>query len=798
MFLRISIVLGIFCFLAVGGTIVNDVTRVNPIEVDRVVTPKSIQELIELVKNYPGHISIGGGRFSQGGQTALEGSLNIDMKSLDRVVDFKPDKKEITVEAGITWKKIQRHIDPSNLSIQIMQTYSNFTVGGSLSVNVHGRYIGKGPVIESVKSFEIVLADGKLVEASPTTNSDIFYGAIGGYGGLGVIVTVTLFLDDNFTVERTQKKMSITDYKQFFIENIRDNKDAVFHNADIYPPAFERVQAVTWVKTQKPVTEEARLIEQSANSFKNKLIISIISDWPFGKVFREYILDPWIYRSPAVYRRNYEASYDVNELEPFSRDKRTYVLQEYFIPVDQFYDFVPKMRGIFHKHHANIFNVSIRHANQDPGTLLAWAPKETFAFVVYYEQGFDEASRRHTGVWTREITDAILTSNGSYYLPYQIHATEQQFFQAYPHAVQFFELKHKLDPTYKFKNKLWERYLSEDDLKSGKIDPAPYVKTLKNYKLRPEEQTYLTVPEWYIVFSSDEYAQLLKAQSPTQFPWFSSIAQFWKVYSHVIRETKGVYPVNWGYHVMISVIGTSFSAEYLIKGLYENTIGRVTSWLSTDKTGIFVSSTDHFMQKLQEEYVTFIRLKPWYEFPFMKYYKSLWAEQPLPNESRLRRWERRIFYSGELLAKAGYGWVIGKATQATYSPEDFEIQVLVKGDPEKFKKIDPRLKVDKTAREGYFVGSLPRYEPFTDILPKFSGEDFTFYEIAGNQRIVATFLAPQDTTALKPFYDGLYRWPILTQTGMERQLVSLEPKQLLKLLDSIKGKPIVLDHAFDY
>ena len=106
------------------------------------------------------------------------------MKALDKVVDFKPDAKEITVQAWITWKKIQRHIDPHNLSIKIMQTYSNFTVGGSLSVNVHGRYVGMGPVIGSVKSFTIVLADGRLVEASPSKNPEIFYGAIGGYGGL--------------------------------------------------------------------------------------------------------------------------------------------------------------------------------------------------------------------------------------------------------------------------------------------------------------------------------------------------------------------------------------------------------------------------------------------------------------------------------------------------------------------------------------------------------------------------------------------------------------------------------------
>ena len=48
----------------------------------------------------------------------------------------------------------------------------------SLSVNAHGRYAGVGPLVQSVKSLAVVLADGSLVEASPVQNADIFYGVI--------------------------------------------------------------------------------------------------------------------------------------------------------------------------------------------------------------------------------------------------------------------------------------------------------------------------------------------------------------------------------------------------------------------------------------------------------------------------------------------------------------------------------------------------------------------------------------------------------------------------------------------
>ena len=206
--------------------LVNDVTQLNPITVDRVITPTTTAEIVAAVQQSPGPISIGGARHSMGGQIATEGALYIDMRSFDRILDFSPQQKTITVQAGIRWRQIQERIDPANLSIKIMQTYANFTVGGSLSVNAHGRYVGLGPLIRSVRSLQVVLADGSLLEASPSHNTDVFYGVIGGYGGLGVITEVTLDLADNVRVKRQHRTMPIAEYKQYFFDQVRGSPSA--------------------------------------------------------------------------------------------------------------------------------------------------------------------------------------------------------------------------------------------------------------------------------------------------------------------------------------------------------------------------------------------------------------------------------------------------------------------------------------------------------------------------------------------------------------------------------------------
>jgi len=266
--------------------VVNDVTQLNPIPVSAVIAPTTVEEIVAAVRTHAGPISVGGGRYSMGGQTATPNGLQIDMRRFDRVLAFDSTAKTITVQPGIRWRQIQERIDPANLSVRIMQTYSNFTVGGSLSVNVHGRYVGLGPLILSVRSIKVVLADGTLVEASPTKNPEIFFGAIGGYGGIGVIVEATLDLADNVRVKRQDRTMPITRYHEWFLRNVRDSAGVVFHNADIYPDAYETVNAVSYVRTDDPVTVPERLIPRDAGYGVNRFAYSVISEWPFGKAIR--------------------------------------------------------------------------------------------------------------------------------------------------------------------------------------------------------------------------------------------------------------------------------------------------------------------------------------------------------------------------------------------------------------------------------------------------------------------------------------------------------------------------------
>lgn len=442
--------------------IINDVTQINPVSVLAVSTPTSTQELQDIIKSSEGPVSVGGGRFSMGGQTTSANSMHIDMRGMNKVILLNPEEKYIRIQAGIRWCDIQRFVDPHDLSIKIMQTYANFTVGGSLSVNVHGRYIGQGPLILSVRWLSLVVANGELIECSPTENSELFYAVIGGYGGLGVIAEAELQLADNLRVERISKRMPLSNYLEYFKENVRTDKSTIFHNADIYPDHYSTVNAVSWRETEKSATNSRRLMSISGGFWLEKYFLWAFTETFMGNWRREHIIDPLLFLSKKVHWRNYEAGYDVAELEPVSRVNRTYVLQEYFVPIEKLDEFMPLMAEILQRHRVNVINVSIRHASKDAGSLMAWAREEVFAFVLYYKQRTRENARSRVAIWTRELIDAATSCNGTYYLPYQVHARPDQFHKAYPGAKKLFEKKKKIDPDFRFRNIIWDTYYAED------------------------------------------------------------------------------------------------------------------------------------------------------------------------------------------------------------------------------------------------------------------------------------------------------------------------------------------------
>ncbi|RZA34335.1 MAG: FAD-binding oxidoreductase, partial [Lysobacteraceae bacterium] len=189
--------------LAAPGIAIPNITGLYPVEVARVAAPGTTQEVAQAVRDWPGKIAVGGGRYSMGGQVAITGGLHLDMRGMNRLIRLDARARVARVQAGMRWRDLQDALDPLGLAVHTMQSYANFTVGGAVSVNAHGRYVGNGPMVNSVRALQLVLADGSVVEATRSRHADLFRAAVGGYGAVGVITEVELDLAQNTRIERS-------------------------------------------------------------------------------------------------------------------------------------------------------------------------------------------------------------------------------------------------------------------------------------------------------------------------------------------------------------------------------------------------------------------------------------------------------------------------------------------------------------------------------------------------------------------------------------------------------------------
>ncbi|MBI2747766.1 MAG: FAD-binding oxidoreductase [Burkholderiales bacterium] len=444
---------------AQGNRVINDISRLNPVVIAEERLPRSTDEVRAALRAWAGAVSIGGGRFSMGGQIAAPHSLHVDMRGMNQVVNFDAARRLIRVQAGMTWRDIQDVIDPHDLSIRTMQSYSNFTVGGSLSVNCHGRYVGRGPLINSVSALQLVTAGGDVLELSRTRDAELFRAVFGGYGGLGVVIEVELQLDSNTLIERVVHDVSLEQYPAFYREQVLPDARMVLHNAYLAPPGFDRPRPVSWLVSEKPATERQRLVPRGLDYSREQNFFWAMTELPAAGLLRDMAERRLLGGKDLVVWRNHEASKDTASLEPRTRRISTYLLQEYFIPVRNFFPFLREMARILNAHSVNALNVSIRHSPADTLSLMTWAPTEVFSFVLFYKQRTLRRASAAVRAWTRELIDAALANEGRYFLPYRLDATRAQFERAYPEAREFAVLKARIDPGNRLKNLLWNNYL---------------------------------------------------------------------------------------------------------------------------------------------------------------------------------------------------------------------------------------------------------------------------------------------------------------------------------------------------
>jgi hypothetical protein len=340
--------------------------------------------------------------------------------------------------------------------------------------------------------------------------------------------------------------------------------------------------------------------------------------------------------------------------------------------------------------------------------------------------------------------------------------------------------------------RVWEKPLGTEST-SDEAATREAVQKIPDY-YRPESKTYLTIPEWYIVYSTDEYAAFLQNHRSGEFPYFQAVGQYWQSYVDACIVIKGRYPFNSDSHFTLGFIGISFTAENMLKGAYEGTIGRFTEWISSDTP----TEEEFYAAQVAKEYGEFLHRTPWYFFPFKEKLQGLWNETSQSGPDPLRKWERKIALTIEYSVKVLYAGLTNLGAKATYGGPDVEkIYAVTTGVTDDMLSKDLEV-VEKIDDQKQLI-RITRFEYFSDTVPGLVERGVQFIEIAGNDEILFTLIGPSDANYTFEHGTALFDLPLLTQPGLTRVAVKVGVSDIGLFLQELKSKPdIRFEHMYDY
>lgn len=445
-----------------------DASRLEKVQVHSIVevaSEEDIAQALQSAKEEHKQVSLAGAQHTMGGHTFGEDHVVLKMHRFNKM-SFSSETNRLTVQSGATWEQVQQYLDPLGRSVAVMQSDTIFSIGGSLSANVHGWQVGRGPIASTVHGFRLMLATGEIVTCSRTENPELFQACLGGYGLFGVILDVELETYPNSLLQKQSRYFPSEQFFDMFQQQVKEQPsvELAYGRLSIANNEFLTEASLNTYRTIEDPQTTIETISREKMVALKRLILRYSEYSEKGKRLR-WALEKYIsaYLEKGYQTRNTAMSPDIHVLSPLRSDRRD-ILQEYFIPKGQFNAFLDALKRQAGQYGMNLLNVTIREVRKDEDTLLAYAREDVFAFVLLFSQKTGESEEDLMKNFTQALIDDVLDMGGTFYLPYRLHYTPEQFCKAYPMFQRFLELKKKYDPDEifgsQFSGNILKKFLS--------------------------------------------------------------------------------------------------------------------------------------------------------------------------------------------------------------------------------------------------------------------------------------------------------------------------------------------------
>jgi FAD/FMN-containing dehydrogenase len=318
------------------------------------------------------------------------------------------------------------------------------------------------PLIYNIESFTLINADGKLIRCSRDENNELFRVAIGGYGLLGLISSITLRLVPRQKLRRVVEIIGAGDLTKRFEERIAqkflygdfqfsvDEKSSDFLQRGVF-------SCYQPIDKHEPIAAEKKLRD---DDWLDLLRLAYTDREKAFKRYSDYYLSTngQTYWSDTSQLSAYLPNYAQKIREQIGGEESSFIITEIYVPRAQLPDFLAQAAELLRSNRTIVIYGTVRLIEKDDESFLAWA-KESYACIIFNlltfhtPDGVEASTRSFHG-----LIDLAIARGGSYYLTYHRFAKPEQVMACYPQFKQFLNLKRKYDPTERFQSDWYHYY----------------------------------------------------------------------------------------------------------------------------------------------------------------------------------------------------------------------------------------------------------------------------------------------------------------------------------------------------
>ncbi len=369
---------------------------------------------------------------------------------------------EVTVGGGVSIDDLLRVLVPQGFFVPVTAGTRFVTIGGAIASDIHGKnHHGDGSFGNHVRRLSLLIADGTVIQISPTERPELFWATIGGMGLTGIVIDATVHV---LPIETSRCIVDTTRAHDLdHILTLMEEGDHRYRYAvawiDLMAKGRHLGRSVLSRGDHATLEQLPESDRDGARSYHPKILASVPPIVPISALNRLTIKafnEMWFRKSPQ-YRTGelqsipqYFHPLDMVGAWNLTYGPHGFVQYQILIPFGEENSLRRIVERLASSGAASFVTVLKRFGTSNPAPLSFPAPGWTLTLDI-------PAGTRGLAAMLHELDVVVLDAGGRHYMAKDSHTTPTAIKRGYPRLAEWQAVRDEIDPERVWQSDLARR-----------------------------------------------------------------------------------------------------------------------------------------------------------------------------------------------------------------------------------------------------------------------------------------------------------------------------------------------------